>query len=228
MRGGSLSWRRSPGRSRLRRRYATEVLATSRVGQQIASLIRRHSETFGGFVNDLAARGCQALAYRLNGEAPIDHLCVKHLRGSLRVVVPVLQPSKARVPHPPQRGIADSVSGPFAVRIIEGTGDCMATGTSFSASGPTLAEWWNGKHWRIQPTPNPANYRLSFGEVALDGVSCTSAKACTASGEYSLSGAAAYFLEAWNGSSWRLVTARSGRPRRSARRARRRSPRRSA
>src|SRR5262249_2998664 len=32
-------------------------------------------------------RGCGALACRLSGPAPVDHLCVKHLQGSLRVVV---------------------------------------------------------------------------------------------------------------------------------------------
>jgi hypothetical protein len=85
-------------------------------------------------------------------------------------------------------------------------GACTATGTSFSASGPTLALRWNGTSWRVQPTPNPANYRESASEVALDGVSCTSATACTASGEYSPGGLAAYFAEAWNGSSWRLET----------------------
>jgi hypothetical protein len=36
---------------------------------------------------DLAARGCKALGYRLSGPAPADHICVKHLRDSLRVVV---------------------------------------------------------------------------------------------------------------------------------------------
>jgi hypothetical protein len=65
----------------------TEVLVTSRADQQIAALTRRHAKTFDGFLDDLAARGCQALAYRLSGEKPIDHICVKHLRGSLRVVV---------------------------------------------------------------------------------------------------------------------------------------------
>ena len=35
----------------------------------------------------------------------------------------------------------------------------------------------------------------------------TSATACTASGEYAPGGQAAYFIEAWNGRSWRLVTA---------------------
>jgi hypothetical protein len=31
--------------------------------------------------------GCRALAYRLSGPAPVDHLCVKHIGGPLRVVV---------------------------------------------------------------------------------------------------------------------------------------------
>jgi len=35
----------------------------------------------------LAAEGCAALAYRLAGDPPLDHLCVKHLEGHLRVIV---------------------------------------------------------------------------------------------------------------------------------------------
>jgi hypothetical protein len=65
----------------------TEVLATPRAEQQIGSLTRRHARTLDSFLDDLAARGCQALAYRLSGETPIDHICIKHLRGALRVVV---------------------------------------------------------------------------------------------------------------------------------------------
>lgn len=65
----------------------TEVLSTPRADQQIKSLTRRHAKTFDDFLDDLAARGCQALAYRLTGETPVDHICVKHLRGSLRAVV---------------------------------------------------------------------------------------------------------------------------------------------
>jgi len=85
-------------------------------------------------------------------------------------------------------------------------GACTATGSNFGGTAPTLAERWNGTRWRVQATPNPANFQTSFGEVSLDGVSCTSATACTASGEYSPGGLADYFIEAWNGSSWRLVT----------------------
>jgi hypothetical protein len=66
---------------------ATQVIATPRAHQQIAGLDRTHAKAFGEFLDDLAARGCKALGYRLSGPAPVDHLCVKHLRDSLRVVV---------------------------------------------------------------------------------------------------------------------------------------------
>lgn len=75
----------------------TEVLSTPRADQQVGSLTRKQSRTFDAFLDDLAAGGCQALAYRLAGETPVDHLCVKHLRGSLRVVVAFETPGKAWV-----------------------------------------------------------------------------------------------------------------------------------
>jgi hypothetical protein len=65
----------------------TEVRATPRADQQIGGLRRRQAKVFSEFLDDLAAQGCRALAYRLGGAAPLDHLCVKHLSGSLRVVV---------------------------------------------------------------------------------------------------------------------------------------------
>lgn len=49
----------------------TEVLVTSRADQQIAALTRRQARAFDGFLDDLAARGCQALAYRLSGESTL-------------------------------------------------------------------------------------------------------------------------------------------------------------
>jgi hypothetical protein len=72
-----------------------EVLATSRAEQQIACLTRKHTKAFDGFLNQLAAHGCEALAYRLSGEQPIDHICVRHLSGSLRVVVAFESPRRA-------------------------------------------------------------------------------------------------------------------------------------
>jgi hypothetical protein len=96
-----------------------------------------------------------------------------------------------------QGGIFDAVSCTSATA-------CTATGTSFDATAPTLAERWNGKAWKVQTTPNPSNYKSSVESVALDGVSCTSATACTASGQYAPGGSGAYFAEVWNGKTWRL------------------------
>lgn len=73
----------------------TEVVATPRAEQQIAGLGRRQSRAFNDFLNELAADGCRALAYRLSGPAPLDHMCVKHLSGSLRVVVAFESPQRA-------------------------------------------------------------------------------------------------------------------------------------
>jgi hypothetical protein len=84
---------------------------------------------------------------------------------------------------------------------------CTATGANFSAKRPTLAVRWNGTRWRVQPTPNPPNVTTSHQEPELSAVSCASATACTATGAYAPGGHSAYFLEAWNGRSWRLVTA---------------------
>ena len=83
---------------------------------------------------------------------------------------------------------------------------CTATGGKFTTH-PTLAERWNGTSWHVQATPNPANIGTSRQEPELNAVSCTSATACTATGQYAPGGMPAYFLEAWNGSKWRLVTA---------------------
>jgi hypothetical protein len=139
-----------------------------------------------------AARACTAVGYKYSPGANTLPLAEAWNGAKWRVqTVPL--------PRKVTTGILSGVSctSPSA---------CTATGTHFGTS-PTLAERWNGKNWRVQPTPNPKNYGKSFGAVSLNSVSCTSANACTASGEYSPGGLAAYFIEAWNGKSWRLVTA---------------------
>jgi hypothetical protein len=80
---------------------------------------------------------------------------------------------------------------------------CTAVGHYVGSAGfsVTLAERWNGTAWAIQSTPNPIGATASF----LDGVSCTSASACTASGYY-LTSAGAYqaLAENWNGTAWAI------------------------
>lgn len=106
------------------------------------------------------------------------------------------------LPHRELAGMFDAVSCTSATA-------CTATGTDFNPGpgGPTLAERWNGKTWRVERTPNPANISTSSSEVTLNGVSCSSAKSCTAIGEYTPGHAAAYFIESWNGRRWRLEPA---------------------
>jgi len=83
---------------------------------------------------------------------------------------------------------------------------CTAVGSYFSSTaGPlTLAETWNGVHWRMQVTPNPVGAERS----ELSGVSCTSASACTAVGDHATSDFTppVGFAESWNGTSWSLQT----------------------
>ncbi len=66
----------------------------------------------------------------------------------------------------------------------------------------TFAEAWNGTSWRIQSTRNPLS---GASRGALNGVSCTSATACTAVGSYTnTSGTQTALAEGWDGTSWRI------------------------
>jgi hypothetical protein len=65
---------------------AVEVRATPLANKIIEELPRRSRRAYDQFEADLAARGCAALAYRLSGGL-LDHLCVAHLIGTMRVIV---------------------------------------------------------------------------------------------------------------------------------------------
>lgn len=79
---------------------------------------------------------------------------------------------------------------------------CTAVGELGGSSiEPTLAERWNGTRWKVEPTPN----RPGAEANQLQGVSCSSATACTATGWFlnhpSYEGTLA---ERWNGTRWTL------------------------
>lgn len=65
---------------------AVEVRAAPLANKIIDELPRRSRRAYDQFEADLAARGCAALAYRLSGDL-LDHLCVVHLIGGMRVIV---------------------------------------------------------------------------------------------------------------------------------------------
>ncbi|MEV5673640.1 hypothetical protein AB0L28_33340 [Streptomyces sp. NPDC052503] len=53
--------------------------------QQIKRLRRVDHNAYEAFLQELRSQGCKALKYRLTGDV-VEHLCVKHLRNSMRVV----------------------------------------------------------------------------------------------------------------------------------------------
>jgi hypothetical protein len=66
-----------------------------------------------------------------------------------------------------------------------------------------FAERWNGTAWSVQSTPSPAGAEESY----LQGVSCTSSTACTATGGYYNSeGKLVSLAESWNGTEWKIQT----------------------
>ena len=82
---------------------------------------------------------------------------------------------------------------------------CTAVGDHKNGAGAfvTFAERWNGRRWAIQATPNPPGGLTS----SLFGVSCASASACTAVGDYK-NGAGTFvtFAERWDGRRWAIQT----------------------
>ena len=103
--------------------------------------------------------------------------------------------------------------GPAAVSQLNGVScssatDCTAVGFSQNSSSTdlTLAEGWNGTAWSIQPTPDPADAGTFPGSV-LSAVSCSSAAACMAVGNYTnTAGNVVTLAESWNGTAWTIGT----------------------
>jgi hypothetical protein len=86
--------------------------------------------------------------------------------------------------------------------------ECTAVGLAIGASFSflTLAEAWDGASWKIQASPNPVGADGVNG--TLDGgVSCPTARQCTAVGEFSPSPAphpGVTLAERWNGAVWQV------------------------
>ncbi len=82
---------------------------------------------------------------------------------------------------------------------------CFGVGSYKNSSGTrvTLTEKWNGSEWLLQSSPNPSGAK----ESELNSVSCTSASACTAVGQYLNSSSVWDTLaERWNGTEWSIQT----------------------
>jgi len=103
---------------------------------------------------------------------------------------------------PTPSGAEDTV---FSAVTCTSATACTAVGDYTDSGGneDTLAEAWNGASWSIETTPNPTGE----GNDTLNGVSCTSASACTAVGDYTdNSDTQDTLAEAWNGTVWSIET----------------------
>jgi hypothetical protein len=76
---------------------------------------------------------------------------------------------------------------------------CEAVGTEGTTT-ETLAEYWDGTTWTVQPTPDPAG----GSNITLSSVACGSADACVAVGGYSNGHGNVFLAEIWDGATWSI------------------------
>jgi hypothetical protein len=112
--------------------------------------------------------------------------------------------SGSTLPAAPAVPMVKALPGSLGAVSCPAPDDCIAVG-SYTASGSTntLAEFWNGATWTVQPTPNPSGGSNNM----LGGVSCTSADSCLAVGSYFEGRGNNLLAETWNGANWTLQTA---------------------
>jgi hypothetical protein len=100
--------------------------------------------------------------------------------------------------------ITPSLTGATASSLAgvacSGAGPCTAVGQFQTHAGVfVLAERWNGTAWSIQTSPEPTGAADAF----LKGVSCPTATACTAAGNFSTSTSTNLTLaQHWDGTTW--------------------------
>ncbi|HET7048946.1 MAG TPA: hypothetical protein VFI54_11830 [Solirubrobacteraceae bacterium] len=107
----------------------------------------------------------------------------------------------------PARLPAGAIHGGFNDVSCTSARNCIAVGAYDinPRQSHVLVERWNGSRWSIQTALNQAGEPVSL----LSSVSCASARACTAVGEYGSPGNSPPFVlaEHWNGSRWSLQPA---------------------
>ncbi len=146
----------------------------------------RDSELYG--VSCTAADACTAAGYYINRSDTALRTLAERWNGT--------KWSIQRTPNP--TGVTDTrlfgISCASA-RVCTDVGEYYNGTTYFS-----LAERWNGTKWSIQRTPNPKGSL----QPLLSGVSCVSARACTAVGSSETTTATVTLAERWNGTKWSI------------------------
>jgi len=106
---------------------------------------------------------------------------------------------------------APSANSPVQPGVLAGVScaaarKCVAVGRSVNRAGAEvpLAERWNGHAWTVLRARLPAGVKSG----ALTGVSCTSARACTAVGYVDEADTLVPLAERWNGRRWAIQRTR--------------------
>jgi hypothetical protein len=140
-------------------------------------------------VSCTSASACTAVGYYTNGGS-YDQTLVEQWNGTTWSIVPSPNPSVT------QDSQLNGVSCTSA-------SSCTAVGYAYSGSSfQTLIEQWNGTAWSIVTSPNATTTQ----DNGLYGVSCISASACTAVGNYLTGTNDQTLIEQWNGTAWSLVS----------------------
>ena len=124
--------------------------------------------------------------------------------GDFRTLIESWDGSRWSVVPSPSVGAGNNIL--LGVSCVSAT-VCTATGFSSAISGVLgnnrpLIESWDGSRWSVVPTPI-----LGADNHGLNGVSCSSATACTAAGFYHITGRNIQktLIESWDGTSWSVV-----------------------
>jgi hypothetical protein len=142
-------------------------------------------------VSCTSATACTAVGGYDNGDGTYATLA-EAWNGKSWVVEPTPNPRSSKGTHI----LVLSLSGISCTSAAA----CTAVGgyDNSAANDLTLAESWNGKKWKIEPTPNVSG-------ASLSAVSCTSVAACTAVGGFGPNGFAGPRMELWNGRTWAIA-----------------------
>lgn len=112
--------------------------------------------------------------------------------------------SRSFTPQPAGTGPADVSLLNFVT--CTSARSCWAVGTYGQAMGDqrNQALHWNGQHWVLVPTPDPAH--AATDRNTLNGARCTSASDCWAVGSQQHGNLEKYEILHWNGKSWSVWT----------------------
>lgn len=137
-----------------------------------------------GAVSCLASAPCVAVGYGLGGKANGATDTLAEATSSSGWVV-----QGTDTPTAPGLSQLSSVSCTSPV-------SCEAVGSYATSAGTRpLAEGWDGKSWKLQPSPEPNSATVS----ALDSVSCASSESCVAVGTAGFATHLTLIAETWNG-----------------------------